>query len=64
MFRALLGFPKGVIMDLPETWEVIHDAFLLNAENELEIYRKWIPVFDGKLKEYLELEDSTGGRNE
>ena len=43
-------------MDLLEVWEEIFDAFLLSKiglENELEIYRKWIPIFDEKLRERL-----------
>ena len=44
-------------MDWLEVWEEIYDAFLLGKvglENELEIYRKWIPIFDDKLKEHIE----------
>ena len=47
-------------LDLEDTWEVIHDAFLLysgqskaDAEYELEIYRKWIPIFNAKFKQNL-----------
>ena len=42
-------------LDLEDTWEVIFDAFLLkdSLENELEIYHKWIPIFDAKLRSHL-----------
>lgn len=43
-------------MDLADVWEEIHDAFLLGKaglQNELEIYRKWIPVFNEKLNRHL-----------
>ena len=37
-------------LDIEDTWEIIHDAYLLRPENELEIYRKWIPILNDKLR--------------
>ena len=37
-------------MSALDVWEVIHDTFLLSPENELAVMRRWVPIYNEKLK--------------
>ena len=44
-------------MTVADVWEEIWDIYLLGKIgliDELEKYRKWIPVFDEKLKDHID----------